>query len=217
MATVKRNVIAGYQNVAAWENYFNSLNCSLITVTRDDLKLTINIANVAEIKFTFRSYGSTEYFVDMAYTVNGSSVTGPGVLAYSTTVTVAYTDKLFYIQVADYSNRRFCFLYENINNEDYIGFRGAAGTDQGYYSINTFSLLNVINNNSYTHGVVLNYSMPLGYIDYLENDVLFLNTTKGETDNNFSTCTTVTQDQVITLQGKNYYSVGPNTLVLMDD
>ena len=218
MATVRKDTISGYQKIDAWEKYFNSLHCNLITVNRDGLKLTININNLAEIKFSFRSYGDTEYFVDMAYTLNGSAVTGPGVLAYTTTVIVAYTSTLFYIQVSDYSNRRFCCLYERINGEDYIGFRGATGVNQVYYPINSFNLLNVSTSNSYVHGARLNYAKSgLNYIDYTGEVLFSLGTpVMCADDPNFIACSTISADLVITFNGNTYYSLSTNTLVAID-
>ena len=218
MATVRKDTISGYQKIDAWENYFNSLNCDLITVDRDGLKLTININNLAEIKFTFRSYGDTDFFVDMAYTLNGSTVTGPSVLAYTTTVIVVYTDTLFFIQVSDYSNRRFCYLYESINDEDYIGYRGANAENQGFYPINSFNLLNVATSTSYVHGARLNYTKQgLNYIDYTSDALFSIGTsTMFFEDPNFIACSTIAADLVITFNGATYYSLSTNTLVEID-
>lgn len=134
-------------------------------------------------------------------------------------VTVCYNDHLFWLQASNNAGKRVCVVYEKFDSglviSGALGTSGAQGT-MDFQPINNFSLLDLTTSQAYTHRAILNYNVPLGHIDY-GPDSLFTGTViTNIVDPNFITCSTITQDRVITFNGANYYSVGPHTIIPID-
>lgn len=216
MATVKRaNYAAQGYSASTLKTFFDSLNCPIITTSLASNVLTINVNNIVNVVFDFSASRTKTVY-------NGTTKEYSIINTYnSATITAVCNENVFYVQFnGNYgSGRRFCFLYENISNEDYWGAVGA-GTDSSsghaWYSITDITLSQTETSLTYNHGTRLNYACELGYIDYAP-DVLFISGYKSIDDPNFITCSTVPTDQVITFQGQNYYSIGAHTLCLIDD
>ena len=68
----------------------------------------------------------------------------------------------------------------------------------------------------YKHSAVLNYADSLGYLDYLNYDVLFSGSIKAEIDDNFIACSELTPNTIITFNANNYYVIGKNSLIKLD-
>ena len=57
----------------------------------------------------------------------------------------------------------------------------------------------------------------MGAVNYLDYDILFAGGYADMNDTNFLACSTLTKGKVYTFDGQNYFSIGTNTLVVMDN
>lgn len=214
MATVKK-ITYGTNNwdpdTATLKAFLDSLNCSLIeTELLSEYNLLITIDDIISLKY----YGYGNPGAKISIIINGveTDITNIGGAYGSKTIIVVCSDDFIYI---DYTDRSGClyFCYEKINNENYYGYNTNSGA-----LLSDITLINMENNTQYKHGARLNYEYDVGYLEYAP-DILFneLGTQRKLDDPNFIACTTVTAKQVITFNGKNYYSLSANVLVQMDD
>lgn len=215
MAQVKKGYYAGQTwDENTFKAFIDSLNCPLITTSHEGYITTINVNNIVNVEF-----GNGK--VTVVY--NGQTVATYSILnSYNDLyITAAFNENFFYFQVnCDYSyGRRFVFLYEIIDNKNYFGYNGAeVVSGRGWFSIHEITMIETSSNLTYNHAARFNYNCQVGLIDYATPDFLFSAGYKTDTeDNNFISCSTITLDQVITFDGTNYYSIGTNTLVELDD
>lgn len=196
------------------KNFFDNLNSDLISTSVSGQVLTIRVDNLINIKFSKVNYHLTVYDEnDSIVAWTQFNTTSPNVPPY--TFSACFSDTFFYLQFSDSSNRRLLFVYEIIDGNRYFGAIGSQDTTgTPWYPITSVPLKQVENQNYYNHIQMLSYTAPLNYIDY-SADVLFKDgtTLSDYVDTNTLTCTTVTQDNVITFGAHNYYSLGPNTLI----
>ena len=201
------------------KNFFDNLNASLISTSLSGQILTITVDNLITIEYN-KENSSSRRFTLTVFDENGSRIAYAGFNTTSSyvppyTFLACYSDNIFYHQYNDSYNRRLVFVYEIIEGKHYFGATGSSDSSgQPWYPITSVSLKQVENQSNYAHIKILNYTAPLNYIDY-SSDVLFENgnTMSNYIDTNTITCTTVTQDNVITFGAHNYYSLGPNTLI----
>lgn len=217
MATVKKTTYGTNDwtpDAATGKAFFDTLNCSLIeTALVDDDTFTVNIDDTVLLSFNGASDKRT-----ITATIDGVTTTIATNQTYQTygqkTFIVACSDNFVIIDLLGYSNRRFYLCYEKINGNKYYGY--ANESNELYLS--NITIKDLSNDAQYKHAVRLNYLCDIGYLDYAP-EILFNNagTQKMFDDPNFIACSTVTAKQVITFNGKNYYSLSANTLVQMDD
>ena len=209
MATVVKKIL-NISNVplSTVKSLFDNLGASIISTSLSNDVLTIRIDNIVSI--TFRNY-TVEAFDE-----NGSSISSEMYNPFTNphTFIVGYSDSLFYLEYRDAYSRGIVALYEVIDTKRYFG---ALGGSSGWTPISSVQLKQIENQAYYQHKTILNYIAPSGYIDYAI-DMLFENgnTVVGIIDPNTITCTTVTQNNKITFDGHNYYSLSPNTLARLD-
>ena len=198
--------------VEALEIFFNGLSASLIDASISEGNFVIDVNNDFTIIFDF---------TNDKITVNSEDVTYIDTEAGPYTITVGYSDTLFYLQLNDSysSGRRFGFIYEIVNNSVLYAYKGTGMTSTTvatFYSISDFTFTDTGSLLNYTHGKRINGSVTVGYLMFAE-DVLFNEGVRAMADSNFITCSTITADNVITFNSQNYYAVGPNTLLLMEN
>ena len=203
MATVKRQSLTTSSSM--WDSFFNGLNCPLISASGG----TVDIDG----KFSLRLSGQTVYFYKGSSQLVGSTYNFPMV------VTVCCNDSFVSIQLKDPQSRRIVLVYEKLEGLDvYATAGGGNNSGTAFFSINSLTFTDNETALTYAHKARLNYADGLGYIDYTDEVLFDSNNHKTDIeDPNFVACSTVPADQVITFQGKNYYSIGANTLVLIDD
>ena len=136
--------------------------------------------------------------------------------------TLAYNDNFFYLQTRSAygtgNENRICVLVEIFKDMTISGFLSSTtSSDLTYQPINNFNLLDLDTSIVYKHGNVLNYSGGLGIIDFATDRLFSDSKITSIADPNFITCTTVESDVKYTFNGKNYFSVGPHTLIPMDN
>ena len=202
------------------KSVFDGLGTTMVTNTEisgDYLYVTID--NTIIINF-HRS--SATLFNPITLTYNGtttSEIVRTYVNGNGLRITICYSNTLFYIQLQDANSRRGIIYYEKLVGNSFYGYRGSQNSQNiDFYDIAGLSNITEIEtSNIYTYSRVINLAAPVDSIFYLNSDVLFIGTQKGYENPNFRACSTVVCDQVITFEGKNYYSLGTNTLIPIDN
>lgn len=212
MATIKTATYPGQSYSASkFKSFIDSFSCSLIITSLNSNTLNINVNNIVIVVLNMDN-GRTQVIY------NGTTTNYSLIDWYnSATITAACGNNIFYLQFnCEYGlGRRFVFLYELLDNTNYWGATGAGtetGSGHAWYSITDIPMIEVGPEVPTTHKALLNYSAQAGYINYA-HDSLFQNDLKVKTDSNFKACTTVPSNKIVTFGGKNYYSIGPNTLL----
>ena len=210
MANVTRSNVP--IDVQALKIFFDGLDASLLNVSISGTDLVIDVDDEKTITFDFTN---NQIAVDSVGVTYIDTTAGP----YS--ITVGVSANLFYIQLNDsYSTgRRFIFVYEKIGGHKLFAHNGTGATSEtavaGFYSIASLTFTDIDTLLNYSHGVRISGTASEGYLLY-SSDALFNAGVKDMEDPNFITCSTVVANVVISFDGSNYYSVGPNTLLLMD-
>lgn len=205
MAIVKRSVLAW--NSSLWADWFGSLGCPLVTIDGTD----IVIDNYFTIKLYYASWPCVGIWKD------GVQLSGPTV-AGSSTITVAYSDTLFYIWTHDENGSSgigIYLVYEK--TPDFTIYASPNNYISGFSSIQSHTFVDRYTGDEYKHSGVLKYSREINSIDYTEDSLFSTGGQRIIQDSNFISCSTIAQDSVVTFNGKNHYSVGPNILVSMDE
>lgn len=203
MAIVKRSVLAWDSTI--WANWFGSLGCSLVTIDGTDI--------VIDGIFTIRLQGVTYGYPGVVLYKDGVSVVSRTVAGLST-ITVAYSDTLFYVYTRDQNGSTgigIFLVYEK--TPEFKVYTYAEST--GHPNIQTATFIDMVTGATYKHSGVLKYNTQPGYINYTL-DVLLIGSTRSYIDPNFISCSNVNADSVITFGSKNYYSADTNTLIRMD-
>lgn len=194
--------------------FLNSLNCPLITSQSLSNKIiTLDIDNTIQLVLN----GNSRYAI---YVIDdtGTELTGGTFNTFRAyfNFTIYFTDTFFYLYFRDANSDKFFLVYEKISGKRYFGTTWADST-VSWLPINTLSFKQVENQSYYKYSKLLNYSCGLDNLDYSSN-ILF-NSNDQVTDiidSNTLTCSTVPTNNIFTFNGKNYYSIGPNTLVEVD-
>jgi len=202
MAIVKRSVLAYDSTI--WANWFGSLDCSLVSIDGTD----IIIDDIFMIKLERISYWPA-----VALYKDGTMVASRTVAGLST-ITVAYSDTLFYMYTRDQNGSTGVgiFLVYEKTPEFQVYTYAESG---GHPNIQTATFTDMVTGATYNHSGVLKYDTQPGYINYTA-DVLLIGSTRSYIDPNFISCSNVNADSVITFGSNNYYSAGTNTLIRMD-
>jgi len=202
---------------STFKAFLDTFDCPIISTSITSYTLNINVNNIVTVALNMDNNRTQVIY-------NGTTSNYSMINSYNPAqMTAICGDTFFYLQFnCDYgAGRRFCFVYEIISGKNYFGAVGA-GTESSsahvWYSITDITLKQVENSLNYTHKKVLSYAAPLNYIDY-SSDILFESGTYASDviDSNILTCSDVPQDNVITFNGNNYYSLGPNTLIQLNN
>lgn len=184
-------------------SYFAGLDCPLISVSGD-------VVTVG---------GHLKFWQESGYKINvywDNTQLGMTSCNYPHSLEVYYSDTLFYVQGVDPQGRRWYAMYEKINNTVLYAGYCTSSTGTSRIDFNSITLTDPDTSSTYVHGTVFNYPCDIGYIDYADATALFNNGYKKMNDTNFKPCSTVTQDNTITIAGSNYYAVSKHDLLLLD-
>lgn len=202
------------ENLKAW---IDSLNCPLITTSISDGTLYIHVDDA--VNLCFGLYYSSGFYYAMGYQLRGNSVRTSTFNDYGgNTVVVCFSDDVFYLQIKNNygaNDRKSVFIYEKLDEKRYFmgtGFDIDSDTNP-WYNIEGKTFLCLENDLDYTHESRLKYTQALNYIDYTYDHLLL----SGEEitnieDSNFSSCSTVELNRVISFNGQNFYTIGTNIL-----
>lgn len=219
-ATIKKFVLPSI-TIPVLKGNFDDLGCSILTTASTDTTVTVTIDNTCGILFDFgnsviRTINSDGSLSTEAVTFNRANA--------SFTFINVFSSDFYYLQYSDtfYGvGRKYVFVYEKVDSNKYYGAYGSFGGFYDYhefYPISDIPLTKVGFSELYWHKQVLNYSSALGYIDYCI-DILFTagNIVSSVIDTNTISCSTVEKNNVITFGSSNYYSLGPNTLIQLNN
>ena len=190
--------------------FFDSLNSNIITsVTVDGNYVYIEIDETVTLKWN----GSASEAIKMIFNGTESTVSNCNSFfnARGGTITVIWSDDFMVIKSKNnYDNTdKVTFIYEKLNESSYFGMINSL-------NMNGITMLNTDDGLNYVHQARLNYAAEVEKID-VTSDILFQGGYKALEDEQFLACSTISEDQVITFNGKNYYSLGANILVPLDD
>ena len=115
-------------------------------------------------------------------------------------ITICYTDTMYYLIMQGDGGQCNTFIYEKIDGKKLCGRYFSDSTSVPFRDISAISIRDLDN-----------------HIDYLPQDVLIQVSSYSIEDPNFITCTTVTPNALITFGAYNYYSVGANTIMKLDN
>ena len=194
--------------------FLNSSNCPLITSqSLSNEIITLGIDNT--IQLILDAYSGYEMYIidDTGTKIAGSNFnTFRGYFHF----TIYFTNTFFYLQFKDNYGDKFFLVYEKIGGKRYFGTTWSDSTIS-WFSITALNFKQVENQSYYKYGSLLNYSCNLDSLDYSSN-ILFdsNNQITDIIDSNTFTCSTVLANTILTFNGKNYYSIGTNTLVEVD-
>lgn len=189
------------------KNYFDGLDISIISTSLSNNVFTITIDNTTSIRF--------EYYIvtvidDLGYGV-ASAMYNP--FTEPLTFIIGFSDTFFYLCYYDSYSRGVTAVYEKISGKRYFG-----GTGTGNFQpITSIRMKSVEDQGSVYFKKVLNYSVDSGSLDYAQNVLFNRDSAMILVDPNTITCTDVTQNKIITFNGNRYYSLGPNTLIQLND
>ena len=202
--------------------FFDSLNCPLLNTTIvNDYDFTIQFDDSIILKsYGYGNPGAKITIIDHENEMKISDFHG----AYgSKTYTVIYTDSMFFLRYKgiSFQYEGYDFIYEKIDDKKIYGIE--YGT-----SMNISNLIyeDYIGRTKYQKNKpLITYSVSSGTIDYLDHDA-FLVYNYGDNRNpvkkilddpNMLSTTTLTPRQTISFGGKNYYVLGPNSIVEIEE
>lgn len=138
---------------------------------------------------------------------------------------VAYSNTLFHAQFNDPGGRRIVVFYEIVDGEEYWGARGSSGNaTMAYKALSELAIYRVSagTNIEYRHLKQINYSCPANTLNYTSECIFKVlskdvggNVTAVEkyvTDPNLINCTDVSSQVKVTMNNRNYFTLGPNFL-----
>ena len=220
MTKIIKRVISGLDNV---KTFFTQLSteCSLIDTTNEND--IVCIGGQVHLRHKNQGYGSETEMYDNDGTLLGSMINAGGNGGhYQERYTVVYSDSMCLV-VSDaqipysYNYGYIVVLYEKIGTQEFYGVayqRQNSGII--FQSIENYVVKDVSTGITYNHMKQINYDTNPNNIAYT-NSVLTSANIAVKEDTNFVSCSTVASNQVVTFGGHNYYSIGTNTLIMVDN
>jgi len=202
-----------YGDESGTVGFFNSLNCSLITASLVDSYSVININNVFEIK-KMASDNSIEIYK------NGTALVSSSRGYTKPYVTVAYGTNFVFIWICTSNNSWYSssygVVYKKVGEKELYGYYSGSGLTT---NIASFPLIENTTSAEYRINTIFkDYSPDINYLDYTQA-CLFQGQTKlpDERVTDFYDCSTVTQFNVVSFNGTNYFAIGTHTLIKLDN
>lgn len=214
MGIVRQSASISYSanSINALFDFFESFQSDLIT--------SIDRANgdiVFDDKATLHFFLYPDYYqVRMNCIFNGSTSGTLSNYQYSQ-CRMYCSDNLIIMKFISSNSDKPLFIAEKIGDRFFVFF-GSGSTNSLSLDITEKYLTEYNLSTSYCHKSILPYALENSdHID-ITDDYLFLSgNIKNVKDTNTLSCSNVTADSVITIEGKNYYSIGAYTLVQLDN
>ena len=191
------------------KNYIDGLDIPVISTSLANDKFDIMVFDTYKIRF--------EYYNCHIYDEFGYNLVGDQIMynpfTEPLTFIIGYSDTFFYLHYTDAYSRGFTCVCEIINNKKYMGVNRTGSFDP----ITSIRMKCAEDQGAVYFRKVLNYSVDSGSLDYAQNVLFDESSAMILIDPNTITCTDVTQNKIITFNGNNYYSLGPNTLVQLNN
>jgi hypothetical protein len=189
------------------KNYFDGLNISIISTSLSNDVFTITIDNTTSV--SFRYYTAAAYD-DFGYNI-AENMYNPNTIPL--TFITGFSDTFFYLCYYDNWSRGITVVYEKINGKRYFGGTGTGG----FQPITSIRMRCVEDQGSVYFKNIISYSVDSGTLDYTQNSLFNPLNNIILVDPNTITCTDVTQNKIITFNGNRYFSLGPNTLIQLNN
>jgi len=191
------------------KNYIDGLDIPVISTSLANNQFDIVVFDTYRIRF---EYYSCRIYDELGYNLVGDQIMyNP--FTEPLTFIIGYSDTFFYLHYTDAYSRGFTCVCEIINNKKYMGVNRTGSFDP----ITSIRMKCAEDQGSVYFRKVLNYSVDSGSLDYTQNVLFDKDSAMILVDPNTITCTDVTQDKIITFNGNNYYSLGPNTLIQLNN
>ena len=191
------------------KNYIDGLSIPVISTSLANNQFDIMVFSTYKIRF---QYYTCHIYDEFGYDLVGDSVMyNP--FTEPLTFIIGYSDTFFYLHYYDAYSRGFTCVCEIIDSRKYMGVI-AGGSFQPVTSIRMKS---AEDQGSVYFKKVLNYSVESDNLDYTQNVLFDKLDNMILIDPNTITCTDITQNKIITFNGNRYYSLGPNTLIQLNN
>ena len=208
MANAIKRANLNYDDMAT---FLSSVGCPLVTKIDDT---HISIDNHVTLTYTYQQ----DYI-----SINGGADTTCGRLQDPRTeTTVVWNNNLFYYQTYylwdNNTTQRSVVFYEQTGDTAWCGYQYTDWSARHtFYSLTDIPIYN-IDDTTLTgyHRSAVNYGITPGYIDYTPYSLIVNGNNLQSVDSNFISCSTVTPEQVVTFDHKNYFAIGTNSLILLD-
>ena len=190
--------------------FINNLNCPILSAYKEDNVPVININNI----FTIKNYINNGFYI---YTYGTQTQYIAGYWSAPIT-TIIYDDNMVYLMMNNWWNgsqgsKKFVTMYDKINND--IALYGYKFLDSSNpLIIEDIDFYEVTTGEQYRFSSIFkSYVVPENYIDYTEKMLFKANARTTIMAPNFLDCSNITPKNVITFNGKNYYTIGNYSLV----
>lgn len=207
MAKVVRTVFDSYQPQASID-YLNALNNPSIVAYMNNNVPTININDVLLIT-GYLGNGGRIYR-------NGVQIAGVDRGFINPQTTIVYSDDFvsiwFYTTWGSGWSTAFGAIYRKVGDLELSGGTAATGS---YYPIENFTLLDNNTEQLYKYGKRLDYSADANMINYTQNVLFEPNgiISADIIDTGILACSAIPYGQIITFNGKDYFSIGTNNII----
>ena len=203
---------------SALANVIASLNCPFITVENGIVNIDGRVTMDGTDGVTTKKDGTV---------IAVSQINWRGAGSYNVAQYVAASDNLFYVCIRGYYESRLELIYEKMNGHSYYGLVSSSGFGTlSYQPLSAFPIYDGDDSVQYRHRPMLNYSCESGTLEYCQ-DYLFRTTSidnlgtvsgveKAIPNPNLINCTNVSSCVMVTMNNKNYFSLGPNWLFPME-
>lgn len=228
MATILRTQFTRMNDDIAvhnWYNFFNESGCNYISaeILQNPQRLIITVFDKVTFTMGFTDSGGLIRRPGVSVAAEGTSVwlpTNENHLnpdpAY---VIVAYDNAapFCYIQINGYGDGAYVGIgtfVQEIDNKILYGMFNTPLTSITNLGLKEYGESGI---GGYTHKNILNYDeTALSKIDYT-SDYIFVDGHRYIQDPTFISCTYIPYDTIITFGGKNYYAIGTNTLIEIEE
>ena len=201
-------------------DFFSGLNCRFISVSSS----TISI-NSGEITIEIADNAGYTNGRDWSITYPGAEE--PTVLLQqgAETIVACYSDVFLFFTVESSDTNKIVFVYEIVTEDNATAhlYGHSYSAKSGNPDIHGVTLTSSESEATYTHGKLLNYSCEnvypdyYGYIDYANDYLVSSSVITEVVDENTLTCSIVTANKIVTFEGTNYFALGTNTIIPIED
>lgn len=197
--SIYRNSLSGFCNWVVSKSPLATTSNNVVSIDGGNLTIIPGFISSSGVPNLTVAYNGTSTGYSLGYTSN------------SYTVWICASDTFFFLTAR--SNAQCGIVYEKVGDEIITNLAGATSST----SFTSVSLVDVATGNPYNHGTILNYTSNLGCIDYTPEFLTSEGIITSLKDTNLFACSTMTADQTITVNRKNYYVLTNHLLIPVGD
>lgn len=199
-------------NCITLQSFLVSVYPDLVTSIDSETNSLIVTIN-DRLSFRFRNYKTGNWNFDIYYSIDGVETYATTQRTAMTLVAIITPTYFSFVATGGYDGDRCYLIWESIDNRLLLatGHNWNTSTTSPYYA----TLTDVDDSSTYNHLKLLNYNAGVGYIDYIDGDMVVSSNNRAFIDTNFKACSNMTAGTVITINGQNYYTVDTNAIMPM--